>query len=454
VVDLADFAGRRLLLRWRFAADDTPGLDWGWWVDGIRLFVERECQACVPPDPPQWLQDEVGDGGVELSWPGVPFVESYQIHRSTVLARPFEHIATVAAPSETYRDTDVSGGTTYHYVVKSVDDCVSDESMLATATATGPCTLAPDFWGLDEVIDRREPGCALDLVWRPAEPGCAGGDPRYNIYRSMEAGFEPGPETRIAEDVAGSRYRDLGIGDREAVFYRVRAVDGISGAEEANPVVHGAATTGPDELLFSDSVEQGSDGWWTAVGSGADTGTEAWRVVDDRAFDGERSWFCANEPQIKDQVVGLLEPLTIDEPATVLAFHHLFDLEPFWDGGRLEYSTDGGSSWHDILSGDGASVGDNPNRFLRGGYSGFVSAGTGHPFGGEPAWTGWVDGWLETIVDLDDFVGLTVAFRWRLGCDRSDARVGWWLDDLLLVQTTACTPVVSPGPRPTGVRRP
>ncbi len=51
--------------------------------------------------------------------------------------------------------------------------------------------------------------------------------------------------------------------------------------------------------------------------------------------------------------------------------------------------TDGGSTWHDILLGDGSTVGEDPGRFINGAYTGFVSVGTGHPFGGERAWTGF-----------------------------------------------------------------
>ncbi len=454
VVDLSDLAGLRILLRWRFAGDDTPGGDRGWWVDGIRLVVDRECQDCIPPDPPPWLWSTATGDGVELSWPEAPGAATYRLDRRSRLSSPGEEIARVAAPQTFHLDGEVSGGTTYYYTVRADDGCLSDESIMTTVTAVGPCTRAPAFWGLDEVVDRREPGCALDLAWRPAEPGCAGAEVRYRVYRSPTAGFEPGPETLIDDGVIATRVRDLGIGDRERVHYRVRAVDAVSGAEDANPVLQTGSTTGPDELLFEDSVEDGADGWWTGVGSGADSGTEPWRVVDDRAFDGTHSWFCANEPRVKDQVVGLIEPVEITGSTTVLALSHLFDLEPFWDGGRLEYSTDGGATWQDILRGGGGAVGDNPNRFLRGGYSGFVSSGTGHPFGGEPAWTGFVDGWFETVVDLGDFAGLTVALRWRLGCDRSDARTGWWLDNVRLIRTVACEPIAPPAPRAGGERRP
>ena len=446
-VDLADFAGRRLLLRLRMGCDDTPGTGWGWWLDAIRLVVDHECLSCPVSSPSVNLVARPHPDGVELEWDAQSIGHHYRIRRSDRPDGPFWDLVRPSAPVFTYLDSTASGGADYTYAIEvRHNGCWTDQSPGVTVTAGGPCKLAPLFWGLDAVIDRREPGCALDLEWRPGAPGCAGAGVSYRVYRASTV--DPGPpETLIAENLAGPRFRDHMIVDSADYSYRVRAVDGVSLAEDANPVIHSGWTTGPQDVHFSDSVEGSLDGWWTGLGSEQDTGTQPWVVVDDNAHSGSRSWFCRNEPQVKDQVVALVDGFEIIDGSTVLGFHHFFDLEPFWDGGRLEYSTDGGSSWQDILRGDGATVGDNPARFLRGAYTGFVSVGTGHPFGGEPAWTGFYDGWIESVVDLADFVGLTVQFRWRLGCDRSDARVGWWLDDVVLRTTSKCQTLELPEPR-------
>jgi len=454
-VDLQDFAGRGLLLRWRMGCDETPGTGWGWWLDEIRIFEEHECGSCLVGSPPSGLVAEATFEGVLLEWEDNWSADHYRVSRATNAEGPFETLAIVAAPETTYHDASASGGTTYTYVYAvAAEDCWSDDSTGVTVTAVGPCLMAPVFWGLDEVTDPRDAGCALDLEWRSASPGCAGAGVKYRVYRSPSADFVADPESLLADGISGTRYRDLTVIDGDVVHYQVRAVDGLSGAEDTNPVVLSGWTTGPEDVHFSDSVEGALDGWWTGVGSAQDGGTEPWEVVDDLAHSGNQSWFCRNEPRVKDQVVGLVEVFEILDESTVFSFYHLYDLEPFWDGGRFEYSTDGGASWHDILHGDGTTVGDNPDRFLSGGYSGFVSVGTGHPFGGEPAWTGFDDGWTETVVNLADFVGLTIQFRWRLGCDRSDARVGWWVDDVELRTTLKCETVTLPQPRPVTGRRP
>lgn len=446
VVDLEAMAGRRILLRWRFACDESAGIGQGWWLDDIRLAVERECESCVSPDPPVGLQASAASNGVVLSWPASPGAIGYQISRAAGAGGPFQLLATVQAPQTEILDSTASGASGYTYVLAVDTGCLSEPSDAVTVTAGGPCTLSPLFWGLDGVEDRREPGCALDLLWRPATPGCNGAEVDYRIYRSSSPGFAPGPETLIADRVAGPRFRDTTVIDGELYHYRVRAVDEVSGREDANPVEQTGWTTGPQEVHFSDSVEEDLDLWWTAVGSSLDSGTESWRV-DGIAYDGDRSWFCANEPVVKDQVVGLVDAFPIVDPSTILVFHHLFDLETFWDGGRLEYSTDGGTSWQDILSGDGGGVADNPDRFISGGYTGIASPGTGHPFGGQRVWTGFNGVWTETTVALGDFVGESVLLRWRLGCDRSDARVGWWIDRIELRTTTTCETGSLPSPR-------
>lgn len=454
-VDLRDLAGRRILLRWRLGCDETAGDGWGWWLDEIRVIEEHGCRSCPVVDPPSGLTAEATDEGVMLEWNTDWGGDRYSISRALEIDGPFETIAVVDAPETTYHDTSASGGTTYSYVYTAEnDECRSDSSAAVTVTAGGPCTMAPGFWGLDAVRDPRNAGCAIDLEWRPAEPGCAGATVFHRIYRSESPVFQPGPETLVGDRVAGPRYRDLSVADGVQYHYLVRAVDGTNLSEDDNPVIHSGSTTGPDEIHFSDSAEGSLDAWRTGLGSSQDSGTEPWEVVEDFTHGGDRSWFCRNESRIKDQVLGLVDGVDVDDESMVISFFHFYDLEPFWDGGRFEYSTDGGTNWHDILQGNGSTVGENPERFIRGPYTGFVSVGTGHPFGGERAWTGFDHGWTETVIDLADFVGLTVRFRWRLGCDRGDARVGWWVDDVEVRTTSKCETVELPSPRVSEGRHP
>ena len=454
-IDLADFSGHRLLLRWRLGCDETPGTGSGWWLDEIQVFEEHECRSCPVTEPPSGMTAAATSEGVLLEWETLAGVDQVIISRALDSGDPFKVITVVDASATSYHDTSASGGSTYSYAFATVaGDCRSDNSAPVTIIAGGPCTMPPGFWGLDVVNDPRDSGCAIDLEWRPATAGCQGAGIRYRVYRSESAGFTPGPDSLVGDHVAGPRYRDLTVADGLTYHYVVRAVDGTSLAEDGNQVTHSGWTTGPDEVHFSDSVEGDLASWRTGLGSSQDSGTEPWMVVEDFPHSGSRSWFCQNEERIKDQVLGLVDGFAIADESTVISFFHFYDLEPFWDGGRFEYSTDGGSTWHDVLLGDGETVGENPDRFLSGQYTGFVSVGTGHPFGGERAWTGFDHGWTETVVDLADFVGLTVHFRWRLGCDRADAEIGWWVDDVEIRTTSICETAELPPPRSSQSRHP
>ncbi len=154
--------------------DETTGIGWGWWLDEIRIFEEHECGSCLVSSPPWDLTAEATDDGVLLDWGDSWPFDRIRVSRGTRPEGPFEVLATVDAPATTYHDTSASGGTTYTYVhaVES-GGCWSDISAAVTVTAGGPCKLAPLFWGLDEVRDPRDAGCAMDLEWRPATPGCA-----------------------------------------------------------------------------------------------------------------------------------------------------------------------------------------------------------------------------------------------------------------------------------------
>jgi hypothetical protein len=451
--DLEAFAGQRVMLRWRFGGDETAGNGGGWWLDEIRLALNHPCQPCVPTGPPTGLIARTSSDGVEIEWNAVPGVSSYQVWRKASTDGPYVELATVEGSAVAYHDVSASGGSIQTYAVTAQTAvCRSERSSPVTATAGGPCEGAPLFWGLDGVEDRRKAECSLDLFWREAIAGCEGAGVRYRVYASASAGFEPDPDTLLADNVAGPRFRDITIADAELRHYLVRAVDGVSGAEESNRVTHEAWTTGPRVVHFSDGIEDGTGQWWTGVGSDLDSGTEPWSVAEDTAHTGLRSWFCAAEPRVKDQVVGLVDAMDITDESMVLVFHHRVELEPFWDGGRLEYSTDGGVTWWDILQADGDGVPANSERIVWGAYSGVVGSGTDHPFAGERAWTGSSGGWTESRVELGDLLGRSVAFRWRLGCDRSEAWVGWWLDDVELCSTSSCETITLPEPRLGGRR--
>ena len=301
------------------------------------------------------------------------------------------------------------------------------------------------FWGLRKVVNAGMERCTLELKWDAATASCADARTGYRIYRSPSPDLEPGPLTLLASLRHSTEFWDQSPGNGEVYHYLVRAFDLENLNEDANlRVLHGTPS-GPPRVLFEDEAFDDPETWRPSVGSPADTGTMPWTRGDDPG----PHWFCANEPVVKDQVIELMETLSLPEnTAAVLEFRHRFDLERLWDGGRIEYSTDGGATWQDILAGDGASVPANPGRIVEGGYPATLQIGTGsNPLAGERAWTGGSGGWTTSRVDLAELAGLDVNLRWRLGCDSSKAATGWWLDNVRVYWITACEPRQAETPR-------
>jgi len=138
----------------------------------------------------------------------------------------------------------------------------------------------------------------------------------------------------------------------------------------------------------------------------------------------------------------LASPLAL-APGTnaVLEFNQRYQAEINWDGGVLEYSLDGGTTWSDILAAQG-TVAANPARFLAGGYVSALNAGnSANPLAGRPAWHGSIATFRPTRVSLADFGGRSALLRLRFGSDSSVGGNGWWIDDIRVLEGTACQTV-------------
>jgi len=240
-------------------------------------------------------------------------------------------------------------------------------------------------------------------------------------------------------DVAGTTYTDNNVESGVTYYYIVRSEDqtGLGtgpcakGLQDTNTVERSGAATGPDEIFFEDDIEGGAGNWTTETLPG-DTGTSPWSIVKGDT----NNWFCLDEAVVKDQVTRLTNPVAVGA-ASRLLFRHQVNTETNWDGGVLEYSTNGGTTWFDILAGDGGSIPANAGRFLANGYNGTLNNSL-NPLGGRPAWFGNSNGYKVVEVDLADFNGFNVHLRWRLGCDASQARPGWWVDDIRIIAGSEC----------------
>ncbi len=398
------------------------------------------CATCDPPEPPTGLTaTTAGDNRIDLAWTGSAGADSYSVYRA-VGSCPQTGYQLVAegVAGTTYSDTSVSGSTTYAYVVKAVDEaegCGSFDSACDDATATGLCTLAPEFTGLDSVTNAGTASCAIDLGWSEATSNC-GGSTVYNLWRSTTPDFDPDATAPLATCLTGTSYQDVAVEFGTDYFYQVRAEDDsgngtghcAGGNEDDNAQELAGVAAGPETEVFADDVESGGASWATGAGPD-DTGTAPWSIVDTDSHSPTHAWFVSDEAVVKDQRLETAAAIAVG-PGARLSFWHRYDTESSWDGGVLEYSTDGGGTWLDILDG-------NPGRFLAGGYVSNLNS-SANPVGGRAAWHGSSGGFVPVEVDLSDFNGQNILLRWRMGCDTSVAATGWWVDDVRVFFGSEC----------------
>ncbi len=179
--------------------------------------------------------------------------------------------------------------------------------------------------------------------------------------------------------------------------------------------------------IFADAMEAGGASWSHYAGPGG-TWTDQWHLETYRnhTVAGTTSWKCggAGSAQYGSLLYACLETAAFDLPTgSVLTFWHWMNAEVSsaypgycYDGGLLEISTDGGTTWQGL-----APEGGYPYRVRTGGTPGPFTAET-------PVWSGTHD-WREVTVDLGAYAG-SVKLRWSFGSDGADVLEGWYLDDV------------------------
>ncbi len=175
--------------------------------------------------------------------------------------------------------------------------------------------------------------------------------------------------------------------------------------------------------VLSEDFEGAASGWVQQAGG---TGTNTWAITEDFPFAGTRALRGRTPTTASDQ--RFVSPSVVLPSAgngLTLSFMSRQSMEArsgggCWDGGFIELTTNGGSTWTQITSG-----------LLTDPYDGAL--GTGNPATPAPAWCGDPQAYLKSVIDLAPFAGQTVQFRFRVTSDGSVARTeGWNIDNVLI----------------------
>ena len=201
--------------------------------------------------------------------------------------------------------------------------------------------------------------------------------------------------------------------------------------------------------LYFDDLENPASGNWTSSTSDP---PDNWfypqnpnPVLDATYASSGETNFWANDANVaSDSAIAMTSSVVLPEAAS-LRFEHAYGFEDdpsgAYDGGVVEYSTDGGATWSDVGS-----------RFDFNSYDGPIFTGAGNPLAGRQAFVRESNGYISSRADLADLAGQSVRFRFRLGTDTTNFNFnyGWFIDDIRIY---ACAPPPPPPPPPPRRRR-
>ncbi|MCU1391670.1 MAG: hypothetical protein JWM34_98 [Ilumatobacteraceae bacterium] len=189
-------------------------------------------------------------------------------------------------------------------------------------------------------------------------------------------------------------------------------------------------------IAFADDMETDSGNW---VGSTNGHGA-TWTYSTQASTSGNRSMHVVdNAAPAGTSTLAMARSVPVPLGKSSFSFEHSVQTDTdsggVYDGGVVEYSTDGGSTWTDI---DGSlstpslgAVHDYPIVLSK---LGSGSPAIRNPLNGRLAFGGFDAGFVTTIIDTSPLAGQSVRFRYVFGIDNFPTTVfpGWFIDDVSL----------------------
>lgn len=421
-----------------------------------------DCAAPLTPGAPTLATP--ADAQVEVSWTAVPGAAAYNVYRSQGACPGGAWVQVASAlTGTTYLDETVSGGALYSYYVTAGADagafCESPPSACAEIVPAGECLLQPSFGGVQMASSTGASICGVTIAWNPATPACAGGDVRYNIYRSTTPGFSPGPANRIARCLGTTAFTDTaGLAHGMTYHYVVRAEDATDGHggpcrggnEDANVVTAMAGPDGPPIIgtLTDDAGDTGPalftpNSPWVAAVSGGNAGPKVYRGDSD-------AFVCSD----------LISPvLTLNAPASTpqlsFAASHTLEFVPLGILGASEGSVGQVeiAAGPDFVAWERLALTPNYPQPVDLTFTACdtITDGTDYFSGTDTSYTTY-------MADLTPWAGGDVRIRFRLSGDAFYPTGSWWIDDIQVTQTLvpgSCTTLAAgPPPIPDGASVP
>ncbi len=178
---------------------------------------------------------------------------------------------------------------------------------------------------------------------------------------------------------------------------------------------------------FTDTVEASATAWQVTNTPTSLGATEIWQRVTASTTDHRWAGASASQAGTSDLVSPPMFVVT-GQPL-VLTFRHRYSFEsPVFDGGVIEITSDGGTTWTDV----GATAA---------GYTGTLGATSANPLGGRAAYVNQSAGYpafAPRTIDLGAaYAGKLVQLRFRIASDAGTSSPGWDVDDIQVAGVTA-----------------
>ncbi|MEZ4983661.1 MAG: M36 family metallopeptidase [Saprospiraceae bacterium] len=198
---------------------------------------------------------------------------------------------------------------------------------------------------------------------------------------------------------------------------------GDMGVNETITITYQAQTSTSQRSIrqFYDGMENG-DGNWEFLNLAGD---DIWDINNFNPHTGARSWYVPNTATRNDQLLTLFEPFEVTGVRPAIRFYHSYDTEPANDGGLVQISRNGGSSWENIA-----------DKYIRNGYRGDLSPTTLFSIDFQAFW-GNSNGYRDSYIDLSDYIGETIQVRFRFAANSDVSADGWYMDDFEIMDLFA-----------------
>ncbi len=165
--------------------------------------------------------------------------------------------------------------------------------------------------------------------------------------------------------------------------------------------------------LFFDNVENGQGDWVIQN----DLNNNPWAIASIRKYSGTKAWYVDDVESSSDQ--SLIHSFDLEGAQPTLSFYHYYNTEKDWDGGVVELKVQG--NWIDA----------GP-YFTQNGYNAVITQNQASALSGRDGFTGNSGRWIQSIIDLSDFSGITIEVRFRFASDGLEGGDGWYIDDIQL----------------------